>query len=394
LILVINCGSSSLKFSLFEEEELRLGGLIECIGEQAPKLVLSHGDEEEQRSVVAGDHGEAMQRVYEVLVEVYGGVGAVEAIGHRIVHGGERFFEAALVTAEVEQVIEECAALAPLHNMAHLSGIRAARTYFTDLPQVVVFDTAFHQTIPERAYLYALPYELYEEEGIRRYGFHGTSHKYVSQRAAELLQLEHFTGITCHLGNGSSLAAISQGRSVDTTMGLTPLEGVAMGTRSGDVDPAVVFHLVRRRGMAVDEVEQLLNQQSGLLGLSGRSKDMRSIEQAAIEGDKRAQLALEVFTYRVRKYIGAFLAVLGRIDAVVFTGGIGENSPATRRRILQHMEGLGLQLDSARNRTHAGVEGEISTFGSPVKILVVPTNEELVIARETREVIQASVERS
>ncbi len=394
MILVINCGSSSLKFSLFEEEELRLGGLIECIGEQAPKLVLSHGDEEEQRSVVAGDHGEAMQRVYEVLVEVYGGVGAVEAIGHRIVHGGERFFEAALVTAEVEQVIEECAALAPLHNMAHLSGIRAARTYFTDLPQVVVFDTAFHQTIPERAYLYALPYELYEEEGIRRYGFHGTSHKYVSQRAAELLQLEHFTGITCHLGNGSSLAAISQGRSVDTTMGLTPLEGVAMGTRSGDVDPAVVFHLVRRRGMAVDEVEQLLNQQSGLLGLSGRSKDMRSIEQAAIEGDKRAQLALEVFTYRVRKYIGAFLAVLGRIDAVVFTGGIGENSPATRRRILQHMEGLGLQLDSARNRTHAGVEGEISTFGSPVKILVVPTNEELVIARETREVIQASVERS
>ena len=394
MILVINCGSSSLKFSLFEEEELRLGGLIECIGEQAPKLVLSHGDEEERRSVVAGDHGEAMQRVYEVLVEVYGGVGVVEAIGHRIVHGGERFFEASLVTAEVEQGIEECAALAPLHNMAHLSGIRAARTYFADLPQVVVFDTALHQTIPECAYLYALPYKLYEEEGIRRYGFHGTSHKYVSQRAAELLQLEHFTGITCHLGNGSSLAAISQGRSVDTTMGLTPLEGVAMGTRSGDVDPAVVFHLVRRHGMTVDEVEQLLNQQSGLLGLSGRSKDMRSIEQAAIEGDKRAQLALEVFTYRVRKYIGAFLAVLGRIDAVVFTGGIGENSPAARRRILQDMEGLGLQLDSARNHTHAGVEGEISTFGSPVKILVVPTNEELVIARETREVIQASGERS
>ncbi len=394
MVLVINCGSSSLKFSLFEEEELRLGGLLECIGEQAPELVLSRGDEEERRSVVAGDHGEAMQRVYEVLVEVYGGVGVVEAIGHRIVHGGERFFEAALVTAEVEQGIEECAALAPLHNMAHLSGIRAARTYFADLSQVVVFDTAFHQTIPERAYLYALPYNLYEEEGIRRYGFHGTSHKYVSQRAAELLQLEHFTGITCHLGNGSSLAAISQGRSVDTTMGLTPLEGVAMGTRSGDVDPAVVFHLVRRRGMAVDEVEQLLNQQSGLLGLSGRSKDMRSIEQAAIEGDKRAQLALEVFTYRVRKYIGAFLAVLGRIDAVVFTGGIGENSPAARRRILQDMEGLGLQLDSARNDTHAGVEGEISTPGSSVKILVVPTNEELVIAGETRQVIQAYGERS
>ena len=394
MILVINCGSSSLKFSLFEGEELRLGGLLECIGEGAPELVLSRGDGEERRSVVAGDHAEAMQRVHEILVEVYGDVGAIEAIGHRIVHGGERFFESALVTAEVEEGIEACAALAPLHNLAHLAGIRAARAYFADLPQVVVFDTAFHQTMPERAYLYALPYELYEEEGIRRYGFHGTSHQYVSQRAAELLHLEHFTGITCHLGNGSSLAAINQGRSVDTTMGLTPLEGVAMGTRSGDVDPAVIFHLARRRGMAIGEIEQLLNQQSGLLGLSGRSKDMRSIEEAALDGDKRAQLALEVFTYRVRKSIGAYLAVLGRIDALVFTGGIGENSPATRRRILQDMEGLGLQLDSARNRAHIGQEGEVSTFGSPVKILVVPTNEELVIVRETREVIQSSGERS
>lgn len=400
MILVINCGSSSLKFSLFDNEELRLGGLVERIGEQQPELVLARGDEQEEqeeqerRSVVAGDHAEAMQRVHEVLVEICEDVRAIEAIGHRIVHGGERFFAAALVTPEVEEGIEACAALAPLHNLAHLAGIRAARAYFADVPQVAVFDTAFHQTMPERAYLYALPYKLYEAEGIRRYGFHGTSHQYVSQRAAALLQLETFTGITCHLGNGCSLAAISQGRSVDTTMGLTPLEGVAMGTRSGDVDPAVIFHLQRQLGMTVDAVERLLNQESGLLGLSGSSQDMRSIEQAAIAGDKRALLALEVFTYRVRKYIGAYLAVLGRIDAVVFTGGIGENSPATRRRILQDMEGMGLQLDSARNRAHVGQEGEISTFGSQVKILVVPTNEELVIVRETREVIQASGERS
>ncbi|MFL2541813.1 MAG: acetate/propionate family kinase [Candidatus Latescibacterota bacterium] len=394
LILVINCGSSSLKFSLFDKEELRISGILECIGEGTPELVLGRGVEEERRAVVAEDHAEAMQRVHEFLIEVCGDVGAVEAIGHRIVHGGERFFTAELVTPVVEEGIEACAALAPLHNLAHLAGIRAARAYFPELPQVVVFDTAFHQTMPERAFLYALPYALYEEEGIRRYGFHGTSHKYVSQRAAELLQRETFTGITCHLGNGSSLAAIREGRSVDTTMGLTPLEGVAMGTRSGDIDPTVVFHLARRRGMEIEQIERLLNQESGLLGLSGRSKDMRSIEAAAIEGDKRAQLALEVFTYRVRKYIGAYMAVLGRIDAMVFTGGIGENSPATRRRILQDMEGLGLQLDSVRNRAHVGQEGEISIFGSQVKILVVPTNEELVIARETLEVIQTSQERS
>jgi len=382
VILVINCGSSSLKFSLFDGEERVQSGLVERIGEVGPELVVG----EQRCQVVAGDHGEAMQRVREVMdVD-----DAIEAIGHRIVHGGERFFAAELVTPEIERGIEDCAALAPLHNPAHLAGIRAAREYFPEVPQVVVFDTAFHQTLPERAYLYALPYEFYEQEGIRRYGFHGTSHRYVAQRAAELLQVEQFTGITCHLGNGSSLAAIRDGQSVDTSMGLTPLAGVAMGTRSGDVDPAAVFHLARRRGLSLEQIETMLNHESGLLGLSGRSQDLREVEQAALEGDKRCLRALEVFTYGVRKYIGAFLAVLGRIDAVVFTGGIGENSPAARRWILQDMKHMGLELDSARNRAHVGREGEISSFGAKTRILVVPTNEELVIVRETRDVLVGS----
>ena len=382
MILVINCGSSSLKFSLFDGEERVQSGLVERIGEVGPELVVG----EQRCQVVARDHGEAMQRVHEVM----GVDDAIEAIGHRIVHGGERFFAAELVTPEVERGIEDCAALAPLHNPAHLAGIRAAREYFPEVPQVVVFDTAFHQTLPERAYLYALPYEFYEQEGIRRYGFHGTSHGYVAQRAAELLQVEQFTGITCHLGNGSSLAAIRDGQSVDTSMGLTPLAGVAMGTRSGDVDPAAVFHLARRRGLSLEQIETMLNHESGLLGLSGRSQDLREVEQAALEGDKRCLRALEVFTYGVRKYIGAFLAVLGRIDAVVFTGGIGENSPAARRWILQDMKHMGLELDSARNRAHVGREGEISSFGAKTRILVVPTNEELVIVRETRDVLVGS----
>ncbi|MEE3259027.1 MAG: acetate kinase [Candidatus Latescibacterota bacterium] len=388
MILVLNCGSSSLEFSLCDEEgTARTSGRIEDIGGTEPLLALEHDAEEDQRSVMATDCAEAMLRMYEILEEIYQGDLIVEAIGHRIVHGGERFVEAALITPEVEKGIEACVHLAPLHNPAHLIGIRAARAHFPDLPQVAVFDTAFHQTLPARAYCYALPYELYEQEGIRRYGFHGIAHRYTAQRAAALLERETFTGISCHLGNGTSLAAVRDGRSVDTTMGLTPLAGVSMGTRSGDVDPAVVFHLARRRGLALEEIEHLLNEESGLLGLSGLSGDMRQVEEAALQGDKRAQLALEVFTYGIRKAIGAYLAVLGRIDAVVFSGGIGENSPATRRRILRDMEGLGLEVDPVRNRSHAGVEGEISTFGSSVKILIVPTHEESVIAHETQAVV-------
>ena len=388
MILVLNCGSSSLKFSLFDQEEqTRLSGLIERIGADESELVLIRGREEERRGVRAVDHAEAMARMHEVFCEIYQDASEIEAIGHRIVHGGERFVEATLITPEVEEGIAACVALAPLHNPAHLAGIRAAREYFAGLSHIAVFDTAFHQTLPEQAYLYALPYELYEQEGIRRYGFHGTSHCYVAQRAAALLQVESFTGITCHLGNGASLAAISKGRSVDTSMGLTPLEGIAMGTRSGDVDPAVVFHLARQRGMEIDEIERLLNNESGLLGLSGSSQDMREIEEAALGGDQRSRLALEVFSYRVRKYIGAYFAVLGQIDALVFTGGIGEKSVSIRRWVVQGLEGLGLELDRARNRAVSGGEGEISAFDSRVRVLVVPTNEELVIAQEVREVL-------
>ena len=394
MILVLNCGSSSLRYSLFDEgERVRARGRIERIGEAEQALEIWFGERSEQRSVVAADHAEAMVAVGQALAERGQGVHLLKAIGHRVVHGGERFVESALIESEVEEGIAACAELAPLHNPAALAGIRAARALFAGVPQVAVFDTAFHQTMPERAFLYAIPRALYQKRGIRRYGFHGTSHRYVAQRSAELLGVAatEFTGITCHLGNGCSLAAIERGRSIDTTMGLTPLEGVAMGTRSGDVDPALIFHLARG-GMELAEIERLLVHESGLLGLSGYSQDVRQLEAAALQGDAAAQVALDVFAYRIRKAIGGLYAVLGRMDALVFTGGIGENSAFMRRRIVDGLEGFGLQLDSARNRTHGRSEREISSFGSQVKILVIPTNEELVIARETRELVSRKVE--
>ena len=394
MILVLNCGSSSLRYSLFDEgERVRARGRIERIGEAEPALEIWFGERSEQRSVVAASHAEAMVAVGQALAERGQGAHLLKAIGHRVVHGGERFVESALIEPEVEEGIAACAELAPLHNPAALAGIRAARALFAGVPQVAVFDTAFHQTMPERAFLYAIPRALYQKRGIRRYGFHGTSHRYVAQRGAELLGVDakEFTGITCHLGNGCSLAAIERGRSIDTTMGLTPLEGVAMGTRSGDVDPALIFHLARS-GMELADIERLLVHESGLLGLSGVSQDVRQLEAAALGGDASAQVALDVFAYRIRKAIGGLYAVLGRMDALVFTGGIGENSAFMRRRIVDGLEGFGLQIDAARNRTHGSSEREVSSFGSQVKILVIPTNEELVIARETRELVSRKVE--
>ncbi|MFT5086561.1 MAG: acetate kinase [Candidatus Latescibacterota bacterium] len=389
VILVLNCGSSSLKYSLFDEgERVRAGGHIERIGETDSSMERWSGGRREQHSVVAADHSQAMAAMGAALEERGQGAYLLKAIGHRVVHGGERFVESALITQEVEEGIDACAELAPLHNPAALAGISAARQLFAGVPQVAVFDTAFHQTMPERAFLYAIPRSLYREQGIRRYGFHGTSHRYVAQRAAEVLRMdpEEFTGITCHLGNGCSLAAIENGRSIDTTMGLTPLEGVAMGTRSGDVDPALIFHLARS-GMELADIERLLVEESGLLGLSGHSQDVRQLEAVALEGDEAAQVALDVFAYRVRKAIGSLYAVIGHMDALVFTGGIGENSAFMRRRIIDGLEGFGLQLDPARNRAHSRSEGEVSSFGARVKILVIPTNEELVIAREARDLI-------
>ncbi len=393
-ILVLNCGSSSVKYQLFdlERDEPILGGAVERIGEAEP--VLAHRWMEGTASfpVEAADHDEALRRVRDMVLDAgRGGVGGddeIGAVGHRVVHGGEHFVQSVIITDEVEQIIERYSVLAPLHNPPNLDGIRAGRRFFPNIPHVAVFDTAFHQTMPAHAYLYALPYELYEGDHIRRYGFHGTSHRYVSERAAELLGKPNgFTGVTCHMGNGCSIAAVDAGRSVDTSMGLTPLEGVVMGTRSGDIDPAIVFHLEKTKNLSPGEIDTMLNRRSGLLGVSGVSNDLREVQGAAAVGNERAEVALQMFAYRVRKYIGAYLAALGGADAIVFTGGIGENAASMRHRILDGLGNLGMQLDDGRNEACVGEEGPISTEGSPIKLLVIPTREELLIARSTRDVM-------
>jgi acetate kinase len=392
-ILVLNCGSSSVKYNLFDMtgEQALGGGLLEKIGQPEPMLAHRWGSETVRRAVEAPDHATGLMRIRELLLDPDGdgeSNSGLAAVGHRVVHGAESFVSATLITPEVEQIIEECSSLAPLHNPPNLVGIRAARRFFPDVPHVAVFDTAFHQSMPERAYLYPLPYEFYTERRIRKYGFHGTSHRYVAERAARWLDEEPaaFTGITCHLGNGCSLAAVEHGLSIDTSMGLTPLEGVPMGTRSGDIDPAIIFFLAEQGGMSLAEINQVLNRRSGLLGLSGVSNDLREIQQAAAQDNHRAEMALEVYAYRVRKYIGAYLAALGGAQAVVFTGGIGEHGDQMRARILQDLRGLGIWLDAERNRQCRGTEGEITAVGSPIKALVIPTNEELMIARDTWEV--------
>ncbi len=397
-ILVLNCGSSSVKYQLFDmaKEAAIAGGTFEKIGQPEPELTHRWNGNTLSETVEIRDHGDALLHIRDLLLDpARGGMRSasdIRAVGHRVVHGGERFVGSMRITGEVERTIEDYAALAPLHNPPNLAGIRAARRYFPDVAHVAVFDTAFHQSMPEPAFLYAIPYDLYEADRIRRYGFHGTSHRYVAERAADRLGKapDAFTGITCHLGNGCSLAAVRNGRSVDTSMGLTPLEGVPMGTRSGDIDPAVIFHLAGHCGMSIGEIDRLLNRSSGLLGLSGVSNDLREIQAAARGGNRRARLAQEVYAYRIRKYIGAYLAVLGGADAVVFTGGVGENGSAMRGRILEDLEGLGMRLDPDRNRACEGCEGEISSPDSPIKLLVIPTNEELLIARDTRDIVLAS----
>ncbi len=388
--LVINCGSSSIKYQLFDMagERLLARGLVEKIGEAGSAVSHDAGGQSLAYEADIPDHESAFEHIRRALMDPETGAvaspGDIDAIGHRVVHGGERFADSVLLTDEVIQAIEDFAALAPLHNPPNLAGIRCAQRAFPGKPHVAVFDTAFHQTMPERAYIYAIPYKLYTEARVRRYGFHGTSHRFVMARAAELLGVprEDFHGITCHLGNGCSMAAVAGGRSVDTTMGLTPLEGLVMGTRSGDIDPAIIFHLARTAGCSLGELDCLLNKHSGLLGLSGVSNDMRELEAAAA-ADPRARLAIDVFCYRVRKYVGAYLAALGRAHAVVLTGGIGENSAPIRERILAGLGALGIELDPEANAAARGREADISTDGSPVRILVVPTNEELMIARDT-----------
>jgi len=402
IVLVVNCGSSSLKYELFEGDRSVCSGLAERVGmDGGEHAVLTYeygGEARAQISAPMPDHTVAFDHVVQMLTDPEHGqissLQEIEAVGHRVVHGGERFTESVLIDDEVIAAIEDFCELAPLHNPPNLAGIRACRQRLPDIPMVAVFDTAFHQTMPARAFVYGLPYRMYQKHHIRRYGFHGTSHRYVAIEATQYLQEVGIPPnrqriVTCHLGNGASVAAISGGRSVDCSLGFTPLEGLLMGTRSGDLDPAIPLHLIRAMDMGVSEVDQLLNTQSGLLGVSGVSSDMRDVMQAARGGNSQAQLAVEIFCYRVRKYIGAYAAALGGLDAVVFTAGIGENAPQIRRYCVQGLEFIGLHLDEARNNSVGGDQevAAISTADSSAYILVIRTDEELMIARDTAAIV-------
>lgn len=396
-VLVINCGSSSLKYQLIDmvNEEALAQGLVERIGIEGS--VLTQKVEGKDKYIVKEemkDHKDAIRLVLEALVDENNGViksmDEISAVGHRVVHGGEKYKESVVINDEVKVNIEECFKLAPLHNPANMIGIKACEELMPNTPMVAVFDTAFHGTMPEDAYLYALPYELYEKDGIRKYGFHGTSHKYVSQTCAEVMgrDIKDLKIITCHLGNGASLCAVKNGVSVDTSMGFTPLEGVAMGTRCGNIDPAIVTFLMKEEGLSVDEVNDLLNKKSGVLGISGISSDFRDIEDAAFnKGNRRAQLALRIFEYKIRTTIGAYAAAMGGVDAIVFTAGVGENGPETREKCLEGLEFLGVEIDKEANNVRGKIR-EISKAGCNVKAFVIPTNEELVIARDTLELIK------
>ncbi len=390
-ILVLNSGSSSIKYQLFlmPEGEVLARGLVERIGDEQG-VITQHNDGKELRyEEPFADHAQGLRRAVALLTDGEGAplrhIDDIGAVGHRVVHGGEQFTSTVRIDDEVIATIEACSALAPLHNPPNLLGIRVARELMPEVPQVAVFDTAFHQTMPEHAYLYAIPVELYRKHDIRRYGFHGTSHRYVAEAAAKMLgkDPESCNLITCHLGNGSSVTAIRNGRSIDTSMGMTPLEGLVMGTRCGDIDPAIIFHLERVAKMTIDGIDELLNKKSGLLGLSGKSNDVRELLERRSQGDDGARSALAVFAYRIKKYIGAYYAILSRVDAVVFTAGIGENAAAVRAEATEGLEGLGIALDGEKNRKAIGVAADIARPDSRTRILVVPTDEEKLIAQDT-----------
>ncbi len=395
-ILVVNSGSSSLKFMLFSmRQEIMLAkGLVERIGAPSANLAYQrNGEAKTQKPISADNHGEALEMACKMLVDPERGVlkslAEVNAIGHRVVHGAEHFRDSVMIDETVKQGINDCAALAPLHNPPNIGGIVACEKVFPKIPNVAVFDTAFHQTMEPHAFLYAIPYKYYERYKIRKYGFHGTSHKFVMQAAAEWLQkpVEKLKLITCHLGNGSSIAAIDGGNVVDTTMGMTPLPGLVMGTRCGDLDPAVVLFLARQ-GMTADAIDDLLNKRSGLLGVGGiDSGDMRDLVDAAAEKNPSAQSALKMFGHRAALYIGGYFTLLGGADAVVLTGGIGENSAPARAAIVERLDAIGCHLDTARNAEVRGRAGIITREGSRVPVLIMPTNEELMIARETFKVL-------
>jgi len=397
-VLVLNCGSSSVKFQLLEtggqevaqEDRVLARGLVDSIGGPALLRLDIPGRAPFRETAEILDHKVAVERALDLLA---GGETAVlkdrrevEAVGHRVVHGGERFRTSVLIDDLVLRGIEECFELAPLHNPPNVKGYRAARELLPDVPQVAVFDTSFHQSMPKAAFLYALPYVLYERHGIRRYGFHGTSHRFVSRRLAALLGRADDPGlrmITCHLGNGCSVAAVRGRHSIDTSMGFTPLEGLVMGTRSGDLDPAILLHVMAKEELAPAELSALLNKHSGLLGVSGHSNDMRTLLEAEAQGQARAGLAVDVFCYRLRKYIAAYVGALGGLDGLAFAGGIGENAPAIRERALVGLEAVGLIIDPERNASARGIEADLSAAGTRARVFVVPTNEELLIAHDT-----------
>ncbi len=395
-VLVMNCGSSSLKYQLInmKGEVLLAKGIAERIGIEGS--FVKHETEGKREAIIKdqmADHKDAIKIVLSALTHPeYGAIQTMDeiiAVGHRVVHGGEKFSQSVLIDKTVKEVLEECSQLAPLHNPPNLMGIYACEEILPTVPMVAVFDTAFHQSMPEASYMYALPYELYEKHKIRRYGFHGTSHKYVSTRAAELLgqAADNLKIVTCHLGNGASIAGVKNGKSIDTSMGFTPLEGLVMGTRCGDMDPAIIEFWMKKDDLTISQVNNMMNKKSGVLGLSGISSDFRDIEQAADNGNKRARLALNVYYQRVKKYIGAYAALMGGLDAVVFTAGLGENSVTARKAICDGLEFLGIKIDDNKNNIR-GKETIISTEDCPVKVLLIPTNEELSIARETMELVK------
>ena len=389
--LVINCGSSSLKYQLIDmsTEECMVQGLVERIGIEGSILTQKvEGKDKYVINTEIKNHKDAIKLVLEALIDpIHGVIKSMEeisAVGHRVVHGGEKYSDSVLINDEVLQSIKDCIVLAPLHNPPNIIGIEACKELMPNTPMVAVFDTAFHQTMPKHSYICPLPYELYEKYGIRKYGFHGTSHKYVSNKVAEAMgkDIKDLKIVTCHLGNGCSLAAVKNGKSVDTSMGFTPLAGVMMGTRSGSIDPSVISFLIEQHGYTIEQIDELLNKKSGVLGISGVSSDFRDVLAAGEAGNERAKLALEIFYYKVRTQIAAYAGAMGGIDVIVFTAGIGENSSITRKEILKGLEFFGFELDEEKNELRGNIQ-EISTENSKVKVYVVPTNEELMIARDT-----------
>lgn len=393
-ILVINCGSSSIKFQLFDMRTYKplIKGTLEKIGSNDSRLKLKYENIDDlEIAVKITTHNEGLEYIFNFLVnskyKIIDSLSEIDAIGHRIVHGGEKFKESVLITDAVIDEITACIPIAPLHNPANLYGIKTCLTLMPTTPQIAVFDTSFHQTIPKKAFLYGLPYELYQKYGIRRYGFHGISHQYVAQTGAQKMhkELASLKLITCHLGNGASVTAINGGKSIDTSMGFTPLQGLTMGTRSGEIDPAIVPFIMEHEDMTAKQIYQYLNNQSGVLGISGLSSDFRDLETAAVKGNKRADIALDVFTYQVQKFIGSYIMALDGLDAIIFTASIGENSPYIRNKIASKLDYLNIYLDSQKN-IYGPKTREISTITSSAQLWIIPTNEEIMIAKETQNI--------